>query len=283
MPTGSDQKQQIDFTKQLLNLVQANQEIAVMRIGRLRDEVIKNREISKGLATVYSTVRSSHQTYLKKQKKEEKISAMLIISTNKRLSGAISANSIRFGLKHAAENPDEKVIIAGRLGKQRFEEKFPGRKFDFFDVDTEKADLQTMAPLIKKALSYGQLTVFYPEYDNAIHQVPVKRIIGEDLAAQEAQQTSKGKEQQIVSYFFEPSLQDIVGFFDDQIFALVLQQLFTESDLALVGSRITAMELAANVIGEELKNQEKIRRRNKKQLQNKKQRERLAGMILWQR
>jgi hypothetical protein len=60
MPDTNNLTADINLVKQLLDLVEANQEIAVMRIAALRQTVLSTRALSEGLSHVYSEVKASH-------------------------------------------------------------------------------------------------------------------------------------------------------------------------------------------------------------------------------
>ena len=84
-------------------------------------------------------------------------------------------------------------------------------------------------------------------------------------------------------FLFEPSIEYVVDFFENQIFSIILSQTVSEAQLARFGSRIQAMETAQNNMQKLI---EKIARRQKavKALEiNKKQLELFAGRRLWGR
>jgi F0F1-type ATP synthase gamma subunit len=85
----------------------------------------------------------------------------------------------------------------------------------------------------------------------------------------------------ITHYLFEPSLEKIITFFEDEIFTGIIQQTVTESELARYASRITTLDIARENINNKLKAINLEKRVATHRLLNKKQSEALSGISLW--
>jgi len=290
MPTNRDINADITFVADLKSLVSTYEEIAVMRIAKVRVEVLNAREFREGLSTVFRDVRVSHQQQviqaLKKQQKEATFAhGALLLSTDSRLTGGVTASVSRAFAAYVKENQDASLIIVGQVGKEHLASMIPGRPAKFFSITEGKPNPADLEPLLEYLLRFARLTVFFPRFQNIIRQEPTKFELGEiqatatDLKARSEEILTKAGG----SYLFEPSLEEIVDFFNKQIFAMVLQQTQNESWLSLLGSRVTAMEKAANNIDIQLQKLEWERRREQRRIRNKKQRDRLAGISLWQK
>ena len=280
MPSHENLSASIAFVTQLLDLVEANQEIAVMRIGRLRQRVLQTRALAQGLADVYTEVHTSRvQAMSAAEQQQRHGSALVLLSTSERLAGPITAVTARHFIEQAKTTTDD-IIIVGRIGQERFQAAYPERSLTAYDIPQQDSTLEDVAPLLKQLLRYQRLTLIYPAFQNVISQKPAQREIGTVVNLSPGPQSPK--QRALASrYLFEPSLAEVVRFFDNELFGLVMQQFFSELDLAMVGSRITSLETASNTISREVEglvHQQRVRRR---QQRNRKQLERLAGRRLW--
>ena len=114
----------------------------------------------------------------------------------------------------------------------------------------------------------------YPRFDAVTSQHPAVTGISGDILPQE-------QNMPYVKYFFEPSLDKILQFFEAEIFASLFEQTLFESRLAKFASRMTTLELRAQKIKDILKNIYIERGRIRHRIQNKKQLETFASMSLW--
>ena len=60
--------------------------------------------------------------------------------------------------------------------------------------------------------------------------------------------TEKSEDKSFQLYFFEPSLEEVVIFFETEIFASLLEQVFHESRLAKTASRMMLLDRASQNI-----------------------------------
>jgi F0F1-type ATP synthase gamma subunit len=278
---------EINFVTNLRSLVFTYEEIAVMRIERVRRGVLAARQFRLGLSDVFSQVRTSHHrevaAELKKQSKGgNNKEVALLLSTNTRLAGPISSRVSRAFASFVSSNPMD-VAIVGQIGKERFKEALPQRDFKFFSFSEGQPRSEDLHSLIAYLLDYKSVVIFFGHFENLINQAPAKIKFGEDeiLTAPQASPRSFFAPSVVQTHIFEPSLKEVVQFFNDQIFATLVQLTFSESWLSLLGSRITAMEQASHRIGKELAILEWRQRREDRQYRNRKQRDRLSGLVLW--
>lgn len=293
MPDFGEIKEDIAFTANLNSLVSAYEEIAVMRIQRIRDSVLAARLFHERLANVFTEVQSSNalQVAAALKKREQALrgkNAVVLLSSNTRLSGAITANVSRHFLKHADLSGSD-VIIIGQVGKEHIQSVRPDATFTFFPLPEGTPDMHELRPIIKTLLQYHTVTVYFGHFENLLNQRPATVQLGVTESTQqrvekaEHEKTWFSQSTLAVSYIFEPSIEQVVTYFNDQIFAALIKQTADESWLSLLGSRITAMEQASQNISDRLSKLRRDERRIYKRVQNKKQQETLAGMSLWRK
>ena len=92
---------EIELVNNLKMLTQAYEEISVIKMQRVRDSVLKNRDFITGISYVYYDVKTSYRRQIEelmKQKKSANISSFSTIKKNgKSVSVLLSANNKLYG------------------------------------------------------------------------------------------------------------------------------------------------------------------------------------------
>lgn len=285
MPNKENLKEEITTAQFLETLVTTYEEIAVMRIQKVRTSVLSTRSFHEGLSRVYSNVKASHEnkvsTILKKKNKSNKKDikkGVVLISTDQYLSGSITSAVFKEFLKFIDTHPHE-IIITGHIGKDRLTQARPKKQVSYFDLPNQ-LNSDTLQELVTHLQQYDELIVFHGQFINLVKQTPAEvDLTGApaDAAVKKFKQTHADAE----FFLFEPSLDEVVDFFDTRIFAILFKQMAYEANLAQLGSRITAMETASTNIKKKITELTLQQRQIVRAEANDKQRQRLAGIALW--
>ncbi len=282
----------IDVTTSLSQLVTTYEEIAVMRIQKIRKSVVATRIFREGLVKVFADVRESrHREVMemleheRKRRRKDKLltkrkkEVAMLLSPQERLSGSLTSEIVEQFLKALDREPVD-VMIVGEMGKSIMEKNRPDVKFEYFDMPNPKEPISKLKTIVKALLMYEGVTIYYGRFVNLVDQIPAMTQLYDDSAITEKPgQIMEKKQEQF--FLFEPSLDEVVNFFDEQILAILFKQTVDESRLAQLGSRIQAMEEASQNIEKELGKLINAHRRAVKEAKNRKQRQMLAGMSLW--
>lgn len=270
-------------------LVQTYAEIAASRMQKIRNSVIQNRVFLLGLREIFSQVHFSYQTEVNKLLKRKKNvvrqafnnSTMLnkevsvLISSNAGLYGDIIRKTFEKFYNYYQENRNDlDIIIIGRQGASLFRELEVNNTFTYFDFPDDKLDFEILKNIVARLISYGKVSVFYGQFDSIVSQSPVKSYITGDTSETDSNVAK-------VKYIFEPSLDEIVYFFETEIFSSLFVQTFHESQLARYASRMLNLDAASEKIRSKLKKLEMEKRRLKHQIMNRKQLEVISGLSLW--
>jgi F0F1-type ATP synthase gamma subunit len=86
-----------------------------------------------------------------------------------------------------------------------------------------------------------------------------------------------------IKYIFEPSLEKVMAFFEQQISGAIFEQTVYESQLAKFSSRMVALDKATEKTQISIKQMLLQKQRIKHHSFNKEQNQRLTSMNLWQR
>ena len=278
--------EEINLNQQFKTLTQAYQEHAIVQINLARYSVLASREFMQELAEIFYNVKSSYDIYLKsltgkeKEAHQERIKkngkeVLVLLSANGKFYGDLVGKVCRLFVKQIKETNAD-VIIVGKEGKKFYENTGLNRPYIYIDVPDTKITLEMLKPLINSIIGYQKATIFYGKFDNIIVQNAVAGSLSGDLP-----ETDVTKKQATEDFLYEPNLERVMEFFENQIFSMLLNQTVSEGKLARFASRIKAMESAQNNLLKQLDLLNKTSKRIKRMEGNKKQLQLFAGKSLW--
>ncbi len=284
----------LEALNSLKDLAQSYEEIAVIRMQKIRGSVLNTRDFLSSLSDVFVDLKSSYDREVKEilasRKKGDKSvhpilqkngkNLMVYLSSNGRLYGSVTQKTHRLVMadlkKPEAAKSD--LLIIGKAGKEMYESSSSGKPFEFFDIPDIGVEMDHIKQLMQKFLQYEEVNVYYSKFSNVVSQSPIATsITGEDIFETEVLTTTPRDDR----FIFEPMLEKIFYFFETQIVANLFSQTLLENQLARHASRVNAMEEALGHIDEESKKLNKAQSVMKHLLQNRKQLETIAGLTLW--
>jgi len=249
-----DQKEindEIGQMSTLSSLVRAYEEIASARMKRTRDYVLANRQFLSELNDVFEQVRISFARQvneLAKKKGKPGAETMTFLAHNgKTVTVFLSANTGLYGdivplvfdlFIADVRSGKSEVTIVGKQGLSIFLSEEPERPYTYFDLPDNTVTSSDLDEIIKHIVQYESIHVYYGEFLNVIQQKPSKLTISAEISLKEE---GKGKK---TFYIFEPSLENILMFFETEIFASLFEQSVREGQLAKFASRVMAMDRA---------------------------------------
>lgn len=288
MQSLKEVQQDMALAKTMRSVVTTYEELAVFKMQEIRDGVLTTRDFLKRILEIYTEVRYSYKEIIEKLLQQSKNSESMAFSTlnkngkkvtllmtsNEGLSGDISYKVFRTFLdKVNYKNTD--VIIVGRRGKTLYDSFGIEKRYTYFDLPDVDIKMEDLKDLISEVVKYEDVEVFHGKLLNVVNQEGVISNITAQLSEQSAETEQRNQ------YLFEPSLREVLRFFEVQIFASLFKQTISETNLANLGSRVTAMELANKNTEDRMQLLSAQGRAIKKALEGKKQLQRLAGMSLW--
>lgn len=282
-------KDEILFTQSVDNFLQVYEEVAIIKIKRIRDKVISSREFIDALYPIVFEIRNFYLASKSKSKKRNSIpnylqkngeTLFVLFTPNDRLIGDIAGKVVDNYLESVKKCPKSRSMLVGKSGAKHTGEAFkPDYYFDFPDGLDKESNFDMINGLI---LQYENVQIFYPKFISFVHQVSVEESITgeaiENLIANKIAESDSGARS---NYIFEPSVEEVLHFFEREIFESYMRQKLLETSLSKYGSRIKSLEDAE-------KNTENVLNKLKKQafiidksVKNSSQLERVAGMTLW--
>lgn len=281
------------------DIVGASEEIASMKMRGIRNKVLQSRDLNNDLTEIYREVSVSYKNQiislvqdkkLKNQLNPNAEDSLILKSGNGKFACVyLSANSGLFSnileqtynefIIYLENHKDAEPVIIGEFGKKLFINNFPDRKFVFYSLGEGNETEDSLKKIIEQLSEYSNVIIYYARFKSMAEQTTTVLDVSGERSAQ-GNATAK-KDLPTAHYLFEPSLEKILAFFESEIFAGIIQQTVTESDLARYASRITTLDLARENINLQLKIASKERRFAIHRLMNKKQTEAITGISLW--
>ena len=285
--------EELEALNSLKDLAESYEEIAVVRMQKIRDSVLKTRDFLADISDVYVDLKSSYNREVKDlmqkiktgdkgilpmlQKKDKTL--LVYLSSNGGLYGAVTQKTYKLFMQELAKTDRDKTDIAviGNAGRIMFEGSGANRPFEYFEIPDTSVDVTHIKNLMHKFLEYERVNIFYGKFGNVVRQSPIETSIsGEDIFETETL-TQVPREDRFI---FEPTLQKIFHFFETQIMANLFSQTLLENQLARHASRVNAMEEALVHIEDETKKLNQQRSRLKHLVENKKQLETISGVVM---
>lgn len=287
MITKQKIRAEIQDLNALRTLVRAYEEIASVRMKKTRDSVLWNRFFIENLNSIFEEVRASYIVEMKKlAKKRRKAgddSVTFLSHNGKTVCVFLSANTGLYGgiiqatfdnfMKEVKER-DVEVTIIGRHGLSLFLEVAGGHPYTYFDMTDQNVDQRQMGEIIKHLVKYEEIHVYYGEFVNAVTQKPSVLSVSAEVSLKEDEQGKK------VTYIFEPTLEEILRFFETETFASLFSQTVSESQLAKFASRVLAMDKAEDNIKRSLKSAQFESLKIRHHAANRRQTNSLAGILI---
>lgn len=274
------------------DLAESYEEIAVIRMQKIKDSVIRTRGFLVALSDIYVDLKASYnlevQDLIKRMKRKEKTLLqglqkngkvlLVYLSSNGKLYGSVTQKTYRLftsDLKKP-ENVNCDIIIIGSAGKEMFEESSVKRPYKYFEIPDTRVKLEHIKKLMNEFMQYEKVYIYYGKFGNVVNQNPISSsITGEDIFETEVPSITRREDK----FIFEPTLEKIYHFFETQIMANLFSQTLLENQLARHASRVNSMEAALINIEDETKKLKKMQVKLKHLVQEKKQMESIAGVL----
>lgn len=275
---------------EIKQLVETYTEIAAARIQRIRNSVLRNRSFMEEIDKIYEEIKFSYQQELAKvlHSRPDKIKNVFVMKKNGKTALVFfAANTGLYGdivqkvftyfidwVNRIKDNVD--IIIIGRRGRLFFEEAKINREYLYFDFPDDTFDQKAFDKLSDFLVNYDNVLAFYGIFESIGSQSAMMASLnGTSL-------TVKKEDTEQIKYLFEPSIRDILIFFESEIFISLLVQSVHESQLAKYASRMIYLDHATETVKEKLKHNNLDKLRLSRRLINSKQLQTLSGISLWE-
>ncbi len=268
--------------KDFKTIIGSYQEIAALRMRKVKTSVLQNREFLNGLSDIYQRVLVTYQLSApKKSKSSFQIretngkSVSVLISANTGLYGDIIRKTYELFLNNVSNNNHDLVIV-GRIGRQLYENTYKKREYTYYEsVDNGLADAK-IADLVNHVLKYSNIVVYHGIYQSILDQRSIATFVSGNNAIND--NNIKVAE---LKCLIEPSIEEVLSFFEKQISSTLFEQTVHESSLSKFSSRMVSLDIANENIKSFIKKVRFSQLKVMHKSNNLQQMERLSGISLW--
>ncbi len=248
--------------KSLKSMVKVYGELAAMRMNRAREDVLYSRKFLAKVTEVFDSVRISYAKQLKRLAKTRKFKkgeyATFLAHNGKTVAVFLSANTRLYGdivqrtwkaFEQGVRENDAEATLVGKVAKQLYEKAFAGRPYTYFDFPDMDIDHEKLAKIMAHLVHYEEIHVYHGRFVNVIRQEADMYAISSQINLEEIEE----KDQKRTLYIFEPSMEAILRYFEEEIFSVLFEQTVAEAQLAKFASRLVAMDRAEQNISDRVK------------------------------
>lgn len=272
----------------LIGLTEAYSQVSSQRMRSIRQEVISSRDFLQAIDAIFRELRNSQKREVARLAKKRGVKDVVtfLAHNGKTASVFIAANAGLYGdiigkvfnnFISEVRSKNTEVTIVGKYGLSLFLSTEPKRPYTYFDYPDSGDNAENLAQIVRHLVSYEQINIHYGKFKNLAYQEPVSTVIAAETALTKEEESN----QNYTKYLFEPSLGEILAFFEGEMFTSSFEQAIHESQLAKFASRMIAMDKAGEKVKEELKKARIDKLKLSHYLANKKQQSIFGSFHLW--
>lgn len=279
--TNKEIYQRINDLGAIQNITDVYQQVAAIRMRKIKDTVVQNRNFYESLSKVYMETRRFYidriarggkyaPKYLGKTNGK---SVAVLISANTGLYGGVTRNVFDLFIKDQLNSNDD-LVITGRLGRNWAQSAKLERPFKYFDLNDGTEGIENGIKKIFDYLSnYANISVYHGKFNNIVEQPAVISKITQRLDVQD-----EGEEPH---FLFEPTIEKVLERFEEELVYSFFDQSIYEANLAKFVSRMINLDTATQRVSKALDNMRISASKAKHKRQNKRQSELFSNITLW--
>ncbi len=257
-------EQEISDLDYINNIMETYESVAATYMRRTKQSIVQSRAFYDGLKNAYDDVSYARELAAanKKQRKSffpimglwKTISArvrpkrelVVWLSANTGLYGDIIQKTFAMFLQYVTSTRSD-IVVVGKRGKLLFEERMPRVRYTYQELPDTATNTEDINRLVSLFSRYPRIHVFYGKFESFIAQDAVSTVLGEiekkpELSSKESAIRKEMKPH--MQFLFEPSLQEVAVFFEQEILASLFQQIMEESRLAKLAARMYQLDAA---------------------------------------
>lgn len=291
-------EQEIDDVEYIDNIMETYESVAATYMRRTKQVIVKSRVFYDGLKNTYDDVSYAYkqESQTMKQKTSffnrgfwktltshirQKQEVAVLLSANTGLYGDIIQKTFATFLQYVTSTKSD-IIVVGKRGKLLFDERMPGVQYTYRDLPDTTTNAEDIASLMALFSRYRRIRVFYGKFESFVSQTPISTILGDmqqTVATPSKEMNAPKQVKPSTLFLFEPSLKEIIHFFETEILASLFGQITEESRLAKLAARMYQLDAATEHITGILSTMAFERQKLLHQLENKRQSELVNSRI----
>lgn len=238
-------KEDIEFLETFNALARALQEVSMIKMQAVQQRVLEAREFHDGLAQTYRDVRITVK-YDPDQKLPKitpnKKSVTVLLSANATMFGSLTDEVYRSFSTFIKQNPDDEIIILGKIGRDKFEKEKLGREYKYFSLEDINKMYGKLLKIMADLIFYEKINIFYGRFVNMYSQEVTQKVLPGNMLAELLTTPIETQITFDMLFTLEPTIKELEAFFAHQILGLLFRQSVYEFELARHAARVTSLE-----------------------------------------
>ncbi|MBI5906938.1 F0F1 ATP synthase subunit gamma [Candidatus Saccharibacteria bacterium] len=274
----ADISRERDTMSTMVELTEAFEGIASMRIAQVKDQTQRSAKFFAELWGIYNQIRVDELFHFGRgQSVANPINKelLILVTSEGSFSGDLDERLIKKALGYYKPDRND-IIVIGHHGAVQLVQSgvFYVRNFKM----PERNNNINVTPIVKEVLNYASTKVYYQQYISLMDQ-----IISELQLASAVMDRGKGiaKPDEIISeqnYIFEPSAYAVVDHLERSMMQITISEVILESKLAQYASRFRAMTVASDKANESLSDATVLFNQAKRHLKDERLKEVMNGL-----
>ena len=247
----------------LKDLTSTFESIAAQNLANTRNKVLSARAFLEEAQKVYTEARdifiADHKLTQKKLEYHEQLSIRqdngkhlsVVIAPNTKLYGALPDQLLNAVTEEIRKEPRD-VLVLGKVAEDHFSRLKPPIPFTAIPVEDEDFTVEQISKIVHHVSGYRKVTAYYNHFrtilTSDVLESPLNLVVAENKEEkpQEPVEEPKGLAKFIKKddALFEPSLEEVLNFFETTILKTLLRQKVRESLLSRYAARMVAMDVA---------------------------------------
>lgn len=281
--TKKEVKGQIADLTAIQDITNTYEQVAATRMRKIKDAIVQNRDFYESLLEIYFETQRCYQENLMREKKYVSRysnsavggSAAVLLTANTGLYGKVVKEVYNQFVKDNVNSKSDLVII-GQQGRRWIQNQEPTIHYTYFNLSDGTDNLDEQIRQIYDYISkYADVTVYHGIFKNIIEQPVTITKVTQNLEMKK----DKGE---TLFFIFEPTIDKVLNFFEEQLLYSFFDQTIHESALAKYGSRMLGLDSATQSVSKILQQTMFLSIKMKHAVQNRKQLELVYSSTLWE-
>lgn len=277
MLTLRQASQALEESESLKIIAQAYTELASLKLQKIRFGIEKNRAFFQEIKGVLRAVKVAAEKRGIAEATKKKGVVSLVLTSNHHFYGNLENQLLEYFIDNSTKFPTDRIVI-GSTATEFLKQTGYSQPYKSLVFQDDLPFAQDMHGLVIELSQYEQILVYYSRMRSVLIQEP--HVV--DLLQQPPEQYLNAPERSL-DYIFEPEIESILNFFNNQITTLLLEQTFLESELARTAARIVSMDQAQGNADSYIKNQRRQLSQAKRTTDNNQLLDAISRMLNWRK
>ena len=252
MPSEREIRRRIRSVRNIQQVTKAMQTVAASRMRRAQQAVLASRPYEERLRAILNELAPNADPELHPllARREVKRAAIILVTTDRGLVGALNTNVIRAAIRHSEALPASTFVAVGRkaIGQLRRFRQPTTAEFSGFSERPTTGDTSIVARVAIEefvARRVDEVYVTYTRFINTLRQVPtVRRIL--PFAPEQVGGSAGGVPPATVQYIFEPDPETVLEAVLPRLIELTVYQAALDNAASEQSARMVSMRNATD-------------------------------------